>query len=1031
MFMNQRLFALLSVAPLFGACTQTPTPVATPSLRAAGDVSILCAAPDSDGNYQGRPVDACPDYLAQESRKLYALVTQQETGEVAVVDASYCQDGGTCTGGVLDLEHTQPGINFLPVGAEPLGIASTPGGAASFVGVRDTGREGIFALPTRCIGPRPEGEAIRDLRMWPACRLPAAPSNIEVIVDQERATACSGAADTDSASTQKYECSTDLSREFGPKGRRKLLVLLPDLGQLVTIDAQQLLDRKPGSFDACPIEQTLSFKVELPDEQPALILPDDLKGADESCLPKPSAHMPPSASFVPLPTDIALEPGRAYVADTQAPVVHVLDTSDACGLKELAPLLPTSYARPGAPSVTRRVAVSPETSRGKKFLYAVDDSEDSNAGSVMIFDLSPGAKSRTPLLRPGSLWIPTEPPDRIQFGQEVRDIEFVHQDQPLASDGVAVEGVQCDPDPKSNGLGTSYQPDGTDYGPSPSRLRGTFAALALESGYVNIIDVEDLDAACRRPRTTNALSDWDAYGCSNDTLLGPLERAGTPSVTDELSCRLVEPHRARAAFAFDTSEVAGGNAPFLRSFPQLRAKDGSSLAVDQSERGKLHPRMLGVNFKASPDGATDQGDALLYVGATLYTNQDAAQDRLEIDPADAQRNSVVLPFWEPRAYPNGGVSTVTFEGVLRTPSDASYEVVASADLGPQITGLPEQRYGVFRGGVNAHYCESGVEDAPLMAERSAHLNPALSSDELAVLGKHYADTVQITTELLDEDDSYWDKSPGKTCGAAYQSAKNAVVGHKLCELFFGTQELPDAHREMQILRAFSDRLVVDPKAPKDATEREAALDLVACCFPGGVDVQVRATDNWIVGTNGSISHKIKTNPDTLACEQSCDPVDTYRESRVFEISCAGDDCKAPGGELAIGPSAFSAADADSASNLPSRVCVLDKHPVGGVQPGAGAGACIYPGLTARFALYRGLAPSERDMQFSWSTVGGFSPFSVDLYQASNRRVSMPEKVIFVPAINRLIVAEGGASGLFFLGLKNDDGAPGLSFGVAQ
>ena len=43
------------------------------------------------------------------------------------------------------------------------------------VGVHEVGREGIFALPTSCIVPREPDEPLRDIRTWPACRLPAAP----------------------------------------------------------------------------------------------------------------------------------------------------------------------------------------------------------------------------------------------------------------------------------------------------------------------------------------------------------------------------------------------------------------------------------------------------------------------------------------------------------------------------------------------------------------------------------------------------------------------------------------------------------------------------------------------------------------------------------------------------------------------------------------------------------------------------------------------------------------------------------------
>jgi hypothetical protein len=997
-------------------------------MRAVGDISVVCAAPDADGNYHGRPLSSCPDYLGQEGRRLFGLATQQETGEVAIVDLTNCEDGGNCPVGVRDLEATQPGINFLPVGAEPVAIASTPGGNATFVASADPGREGLFALPTRCIGPRPEGEPLRDLRTWPACRLPATPGTLNVIVDGERTTACDGQSDEVSDAARQSECYTELGTELGGFGRRKLLISLPSLGELVTVDAQRLLDSPPGRFDPCPIESTTSLRVELPDAPPAQVFPPDLQ-AELTCRPNVPRHTAP-VNVAPYPVDLAFDGRRAFVADAQAPVVHVLDFSDACRPREVEPLLPVSYTEPGASVFTRRVAVSPLTSDGKKFLYAVDDSKEKTAGSVMVFDVSADATERTPLIRPGSARIPGEPPDRIQFAHEVRDVEFVNQDLPLADPdtGIALEGVRCSADPADRGPGALYRPDGSEVGPSPLRLRGVFAALALESGFVTFIDVDDLDAPCRRSSEVNPSAEWDFRGCRDDAWTEPLERSGTATVTDERSCNVVEPHRARAANLF-----AGGYAPYLRSFPQLRAKDGSSLAVDRSERGRLHPRMLGVNFTASPAGDTEQGDAEVSVGVTHYTNTAGATDRLEIDPDTSQRNSVVLPLAEPRAYSDGALNALTYEGIVRLPADSPYEVVSNTELTAEVAGWvgTKDRYGVFEGGINAAFCGAGVEDSVLSAERVLEKEPSATGDRLQSLALRHADTVEITSELLGSDDDYWDSSQGKTCGEEYQDADNSLRGYKLCQLFFGTPELPDAHRELRLMRALNDRLIVEPRSVRSNFEREAVLDLVDCCFPGGVEFQVRATEQWVLLAGGQFEHKIQADPETLLCERSCDPLDAYRESRVFEIACDGEACAdAEGGQPVIGPSNFVAEGGENSDSVPA-VCALQQHPIGGVQPGSANGACIHQGLTARFAVYRGLAPSERGMQFSWTTSGGFSPFTVDLYSASQRAVTMPQRLVFVKPINRVLVAEGGSAGVFLLGLRKDDGSPGLSFARAQ
>ncbi len=1023
--MLKALSKVFVVIPAVLACTQPPEPQALRTLRGTSDVSFLCAAFGPDGNLVGRPADACPRYRDRsEERGLFALATQRETGEVALVDMSPCEEGGSCLGRVRDLESTQPGINFMPVGAEPVAIASTPGGVASFVATAESGREGIYALPTSCIGPRPSSEGYRDLRTWPACRLPAAPGNIQILID-ERTTDCSGDA---TPQPEGRECPADLAQEIVQPGRRKLLVTLPSLGQLVVLDAQQLLNVEPGSFDACAVEQSLSFAVELPDTEVEQAVPDDLQTDDASCMPQVLRYAPVDGDFVSRPSDLAVTDGRLYVSDSAAPVVHVVDTSDACALDELPPLLPRSYTRPDSVVTTRRLAVSPMTSQGEQFVYAVDGSDTGLAGSLMIFDVSPGVTQRTPLLRRRSDYVSHEPPDRIRFDQEIRDIEFASQDLPETDPetGVAVAGLMCEPEPAASGPGTLYRPNSDGTGAGPSKLRGVFGFAALHSGYVTVIDVEDLDAPCRRPRFANSSDEADIRGCAGDESDNEFQSkdGSVVTVSDELSCNVVEPHRARAA-TFNHAST-GGTAPFLRSFPQLRSEDGSSLAVDRTERGRINPRMLGVNFTAGQD------DATVFVGATEYTNQPNAADRLTLDPAVSERNSAVLPFVEPRAYGGAsGLNTVTYEGRVFSGAEAPFDLAEGDEVGIDGAG---KLYGVFEGGLNAEYCGAGIEDEPTMRERGARLMPDAGSDLLDEFGVVYGDYVDIQQELLPKDDDYWD-GDGASCGRDYQEEGGRLDGRSICELFFGTTDLPDRHRELRVVRAFGDRLVVEPRRFSSRGEREATLDLVSCCFPGGVDFDVRASRHWVRRDGGLFAHPIRANVETLACERDCGPLARFRDGRIFEISCDGEACADNAeGEAVIGPSNFAVAnEADEVENELSRAlaCIIDAHPDGGVQPGDRGSECIFDSLTARFVIYRGLAPSERGMQFTWNTFGGFLPLSVDLFSTAQFRSStMPERLHYVPQINRVVIADGGTTGVSFIGLRGTNGRPGLPSGVA-
>lgn len=1016
----------VSLGPLLGAaCSDSAGVTATRSLLGASDVSVFCAARDDDGNLVGRPLTSCPDVDGDDNevRRLYALVTQKETGEVAVVDMSSCADAASCEGRVLDLETTQPGTNFLPVGAEPVSIVSTEGGIASFVAVAEPGREGIFALPTSCVGRRPSDALFRDLRTWPACRLPVSPGDMAILTAPDATTLCDGSAAETTLGNE--ECPADVNADLEVPGRKKLAVALPSLGQIAILDAQTILDLPQGAYDACPIESVVTLAVDLPPEPIGSSLPEDLQATPDACLPRGFEHAA-TQTFAPNPSDFAYSDGTLYVSDYDAPVVHVLDASNPCDIQEEPPLLPQSFLDPTEVVTTRKVAVSPVTPSGKQYVYAIDNSPR-GAGSVMMFDVSREGGMRTPIIRPRSDVITTEPPDRLRFDQEAADIDFALHDFPAPDPrtGVAVEGVQCDPSPEAgNSLGALYRPD-TDEGDgaNPRKLRGAFAFVVLHSGFVITVDIEDLDAPCRRPKQVNPESVPDEHGCFDDSRSSPFESKGVPTVTDELSCNIVEPHRARAAGLFYAS--GGGSAPALRAFPQLRDRTGASLTTDQSDSGKGHPRLLGINRKSS--GETG-GDASVYIGATEYKNALDAPNRLVLDPALSERNSVVLPYEEPRAYSGNLSFFVTYEGAVRPPSDALLRVASVEDLAlpeAEAARLPRPSYGVLRRGPNADYCSSGIEDDYLIRDRAAPLSAETSAQGLDLFASQYADYVDLASDLLPRDDDYWSSSEARACGEAVREASEGVTGRPLCDLVFGTQSSPNLTREFRVVRAFNDKLVVEPRRFSNETERRNLLDLAACCFPQNIEFRVRASQHWVLRAGGTVAHDIGVDPDSFACVRDCSPLVAGRNSRIFEISCESENgCRVDEETLGVvGPPEF---EQDERSLGRSLVCVLGEHPSGGVQPGAPGSECVFQGPTARFAIYRGLLPSERDQQFSWRVLGGFTPLSVDLLRINSGRTSTsPERMMYVPQINRLLIADGGSTGLSFIGLRLRDGGPGF------
>jgi hypothetical protein len=104
------------------------------ALERSGTVAFVCLGAPGEGS--ARPLDDCDESLfdrvddfGEEGRSphLYALVTQETRGEVALVDLSTGSDS------LLDQDPSTPGDSFLPVGARPVSILATPGGTAAFV----------------------------------------------------------------------------------------------------------------------------------------------------------------------------------------------------------------------------------------------------------------------------------------------------------------------------------------------------------------------------------------------------------------------------------------------------------------------------------------------------------------------------------------------------------------------------------------------------------------------------------------------------------------------------------------------------------------------------------------------------------------------------------------------------------------------------------------------------------------------------------------------------------------------------------
>ncbi len=1018
---------------LIGACRSQPNPVPLASLRRSGEAAFICV--DANGN--GLPMSDCPqgERTANEGltvgipgNQLISLVTQTVSAEVAVIRPTGANANGFSNGRVLDADRSNPGVTPLRVGQNPVDIVSTPGGLASFVGVGEVGREGIFALPTSCIfepGVKSNGEpeAIRDLTTWPACSLPSLPGAMQIMVDpfnqdDEGRVSCDSPylEELPAPIQDRDECLVDLGQEKGTKGRLKLLVALPDLGELAVIDAQELLNRDQGTYEPCAIERVLSLQNEVAGAV-VQALPEDL--VSPACSGWDAVQTYDLAgTSTSRPAGMAQRDSLLMVADRGAPLIHVIEAQSACDLVELEPLYATSLNEPERIVTTSRVAISPTTPAGKKYVYAVDEIGE-NSSSVIVYDASPGSASRTPLVRPGSVEMPLEPADRIAFAAPVKDVQFALFDtpyvDPLTRQGVV--GERCDPDPSiaSGDPRARYRPtQDRESGAAPGVLRGLFGYALLGNGNLSVIDIDDFDAACRRPTRLNSNPLEDFRGCADDVsgiAYYTLDESedGLPTVSNEVSCRVVDPHRARSGTFLDNELRTG--APSLNGYPRLNF-DGRELPVSRkTSEGRKRPIMLGVDFDAN--GPVNPELAEVFVGQQLRKRFDI-DNPLVVNPNIAEQASTVLPYNQPRAYPPIEQVTVTYEGSLDG-LHLSGILEANAEDAARFVLTDQQ----------ALFCDGGVQDRELTAEVGVgRVN--LSGDAGNRFSERHSDYVHIVSEVLDEDDPYWNLAdePAATAGQA-RTCGNALteIGqersslYSFCDQFFadGEIETDSPARDLRIIKAYQNRLEVELRQPErfDATRRPLYPELLNCCFPNTLSYRVRGGDQWIVqgevtGFRNSITAIENEQTGEFECKRDCSPSVAGQQGRVFEVSSTS--CTEP--EL----DDFSTCSVGLRQDT-DVVCAYDSAR-GPLEPEAFASECIFNDLTRRFAIYRGLETTQRGMAFSFEVTGGFQSQGLPLTGISvgGTSVVLPVSLVHIPTFNAMGVVDSQDRGLIMVDL---------------
>ncbi|MCC6647337.1 MAG: hypothetical protein IT374_17410 [Polyangiaceae bacterium] len=956
MTLTRHALASLTLLLSAAACSQKPVTVPVRSLERSGALSLLCLDPASN-DQPGYPLETCGQIAGKSgaATELYALVNQTTRGEVAVISLS--------SGSVVDVDPATPSFGFLPVGAQPVDIVTSPDGVASFVASAEPSRTAIYALPsTKVRGGAP------TLLSWPACTLPARPGRLAIVSAKNTDEACAAPSfrlDRDAATpppeTGQNGVLHDQTGQI-PDGRRKLLVTLPTEGDLLVIDAQAVLDRQPGSFDACPIERRVKLKVELPESEPFLpsgpACPPAPPGVTSPLCPKPTTpQVSWGAPAGPKPSAIAVDGARLYVADEGAPVIHRVDLSDPCSPVELPPLLPASVDDPGRPVTTSAVAISPLTTDGKRFVYAVDH----KTGGVMVFDVSDGVTNRAPVLRPRPDLFPYTPADRLQLSSPVRDVTFMTIELPTDVGGNLSPGVRCDPGDGASAEAASYRtaPDYTS-GAAPRKLRGTFAIAAETNGQLTVVDLDDYDAPCRGPGFPGQADTTPSWvsGCASASSCSYASGSG------ETTCRAVVRHEVRGARFFQSGENTGPGQPFPLIDPQLSLK-GTSLSYEAAPAVQRLPVLL------PPADAA----AVVPVGKVV-----------DVSPVHANRSFLTPDWTEPRANFSQAYS-LTFEGALPGFDGKVVRGLLTTAPGDAERGFYDP---------NAYFCSNGVHDEQAAALEGARVlgKPRLDP-EVELFGRAHADVLEVASDLLDEDDPYWD-AQGDRCDFFR------------CRAVYGTSDSPTLFRSYRVREAYQDRVIVDAEIAGSAADkpdrrrdgavldpsREGAYLEPECCFPTQVAYRVRAGNTWaLTGSASGFLHHVTTDPATGRCIDAgvvqatgeiCDPSQAVRTSRAYEVAYTdklGDACAVRAG--------FSPRPHD--------------------DPRAFHNPSMF------FVVYAGCDPSRRDMRFSWDWGPGFTPMSIALGQGSV--AVAPQSLVKHPVLGAsVLVTDGALQGVLLVDL---------------
>ncbi|MCL2448500.1 MAG: hypothetical protein FWD17_06095, partial [Polyangiaceae bacterium] len=383
--------------------------------------------------------------------------------------------------------------------------------------------------------------------------------------------------------------------------------------------------------------------------------------------------------------------------------------------------------------------------------------------------------------------------------------------------------------------------------------------------------------------------------------------------------------------------------------------------------------------------------------------------------------------------------TVTYEGAL--PTAIGLVADMSTDDGYQTVVLqPWPSAAVVEAGTEAgatdaavsngaRYCSRGIEDWNAGQQRIA----ALRADGRLTLPpdqeQFTADYVEITDDVLNIADSYWETMPdcwdfgGKQQGRPLANVDPAsvpsreLVGlaqdrYNYCFQQYNSSGNADTtfSRDFPVLEATDGTLrigtfVWPAGIAEDPTNRTIlgkdsnnvfALKQAACCFHHQPHFKVRTGGEWVAAAApvvGLLNH-VGIDPTTGACRVRCDdPTQALMNSRAFEVASDDNDAGAGcGGPLP--PGFLDAIGRDSPFAM--------RNPMFSFVMWQGCGRNVR---------------TPRDAQWRFTSQGGFTPLSLALGGTTAVSVA-PESIVYIGPFNQLAVVDGSQQGLIIIDVNS-------------